>query len=219
MLKINSVFDPEFSAYGRTVTGLEDAVAELLGALRDAPLPDGVEYVPTDPVLQELPAAVEVSEHCFGGMPVQLGWCNGHNTRLNCLEYHRDSEFNLGTEDFILLLAKREEMENGLLDTAKVRAFRVPAGTLVEIYAVTLHYAPCHCDPEKGFRVLVALPWLTNTERPVMDDRTGEDVLLTARNKWLLAHPESDEAKAGARVGLTGPNIDIADLLYKEEEL
>lgn len=218
MLKINSVFDPEFSAYGRTVTGLEDAVAELLGALRDAPLPDGVEYVPTDPVLQELPAAVEISEHCFGGMPVQLGWCNGHNTRLNCLEYHRDSEFNLGTEDFILLLAKREEMENGLLDTAKVRAFRVPAGTLVEIYAVTLHYAPCHCDPEKGFRVLVALPWLTNTERPVMDDRTGEDVLLTARNKWLLAHPESDEAKAGARVGLTGPNIDIADLLYKEEE-
>lgn len=217
-MKINSVFDPEFSAYGRTVTGLEDAVAELLGALRDAPLPDGVEYVPTDPVLQELPAAVEVSEHCFGGMPVQLGWCNGHNTRLNCLEYHRDSEFNLGTEDFILLLAKREEMENGLLDTAKVRAFRVPAGTLVEIYAVTLHYAPCHCDPEKGFRVLVALPWLTNTERPVMDDRTGEDVLLTARNKWLLAHPESDEAKAGARVGLTGPNIDIADLLYKEEE-
>lgn len=217
-MKINSVFDPEFSAYGRTVTGLEDAVAELLGALRDAPLPDGVEYVPTDPILQELPAAVEISEHCFGGMPVQLGWCNGHNTRLNCLEYHRDSEFNLGTEDFILLLAKREEMENGLLDTAKVRAFRVPAGTLVEIYAVTLHYAPCHCDPEKGFRVLVALPWLTNTERPVMDDRTGEDVLLTARNKWLLAHPESDEAKAGARVGLTGPNIDIADLLYKEEE-
>lgn len=212
-MKINSVFDPEFSAYGRTVTGLEDAVAELLGALRDAPLPDGVEYVPTDPILQELPAAVEVSEHCFGGMPVQLGWCNGHNTRLNCLEYHRDSEFNLGTEDFILLLAKREEMENGLLDTAKVRVFRVPAGTLVEIYAVTLHYAPCHCDPEKGFRVLVALPWLTNTERPVMDDRTGEDVLLTARNKWLLAHPESDEAKAGARVGLTGPNIDIADLL------
>lgn len=217
-MKINSVFDPEFSAYGRTVTGLEDAVAELLGALRDVPLPDGVEYVPTDPILQELPAAVEISEHCFGGMPVQLGWCNGHNTRLNCLEYHRDSEFNLGTEDFILLLAKREEMENGLLDTAKVRAFRVPAGTLVEIYAVTLHYAPCHCDPEKGFRVLVALPWLTNTERPVMDDRTVEDVLLTARNKWLLAHPESDEAKAGARVGLTGPNIDIADLLYKEEE-
>lgn len=213
MLKINSVFDPEFSAYGRTVTGLEDAVAELLGALRDAPLPDGVEYVPTDPILQELPAAVEISEHCFGGMPVQLGWCNGHNTRLNCLEYHWDSEFNLGTEDFILLLAKREEMENGLLDTAKVRAFRVPAGTLVEIYAVTLHYAPCRCDPEKGFRVLVALPWLTNTERPVVDDRTGEDVLLTARNKWLLAHPESDEAKAGARVGLTGSNIDIADLL------
>lgn len=212
-MKIVSVFDPEFRNYGQVVTGLEETVQELLSALRGTPQSERVEYVPTDPVLQELPAAVEISEHCFGGLPVQLGWCNGHNTKLNCLEYHRDSEFNLGTEDFILLLAKREEVEGGLLDTAKVRAFRVPAGTLVEIYATTLHYAPCHCDREKGFRVLVALPWLTNTQRPVMENRTAEDALLTARNKWLLAHPQSDEAKAGAKVGLTGENIDIADLL------
>lgn len=212
-MKIDSVFDPEFKPYGRVVTGLEDTVREILITLADTPLPEGVDYVPTDPALQELPAAVEVSEHLYGGMPVQLGWCNGHNTKLNCLEYHRDSEFNLGTEEFILLLARQEEIEDGMLDTARVRAFRVPAGTLVEIYATTLHYAPCHCDSAKGFRVLVALPWLTNTERPVMDNKTAEDALLTARNKWLLAHPDSDEARGGAQAGLTGENIDIADLL------
>ena len=154
---------------------------------------------------------VEISEHCYGGMPVQLGWCNGHNTKLNCLEYHRDSEFNLGTEDFILLLAKQEDIVDGVLGTAKVKAFRAPAGTLIECYATTLHYAPCHCDPNKGFRVLVALPWLTNTDKPNIQVLSPEDKLLWARNKWLLAHPESAEAAQGAYVGLTGENIDIAD--------
>lgn len=212
-MKIYSVLDPEFKRYGQIVEGLEETKAEILEALAKTPLPEATGYVPTDPELQELPAAVEVSEHCFGGMPTQLGWCNGHNTKLNCLEYHRDSEFNLGTEDFILLLAKQDEIEDGMLDTAKVKAFRVPAGVLVEVYATTLHYAPCHCDEKKGFRVLVALPWGTNTDRPVMKNVTKEDELLTACNKWLLAHPESDEAKGGAKVGLCGENIDIANLL------
>lgn len=208
-MKIYSVNDPEFKPYGRVVTGLETAKAEILAALASTPLPAATDYVPEDERLQELPAAVEVSEHLFGGMPCQLGWCNGHNTYLNCLEYHRDSEFNLGTEDFILLLAKQDEIENGKLDTAKVKAFRAPAGTLVEVYATTLHYAPCHVDADKGFRVLVALPKGTNTSKPDMQNNGGDDPLLWARNKWLLAHAESTEAKAGAYIGLTGENIHI----------
>lgn len=211
-MNILSVFDPEFKPYGKVVTGMEQTVAEILAALEQTPLPEGVGYVPTEPILQELPAAAVVSENLFGGMPAQLGWCNGHNTKLNCLEYHRDSEFNLGTQDFILLLAKMEDIGgDGKLDTAKVKAFRAPAGTLVECYATTLHYAPCHCDPAKGFRVLVALPWLTNTDKPAIQELSAEDKLLWARNKWLLAHPESTEAAAGAYVGLVGENIDIAD--------
>ena len=209
---IHSVFDPAFKPYGQIVTGLEETVQELVTALAATPQGPAVEYVPTDPALQELPAAVEVSEHCFGGMPVQLGWCNGHNTKLNCLEYHRDSEFNLGTEDFILLLARQEEIEGGLLDTEKVRAFKVPAGVLVEVYATTLHYAPCHCDPAKGFRVLVALPRGTNGPRPEITPHNGEDRMLWACNKWLLARPESPEAADGAWAGLTGANLDLAEM-------
>lgn len=212
-MTIFSVFDPEFKPYGKVITGMEETVAEILDALEQTPLPEGTGYVPTDPELQELPAAAEVSDNLFGGMPVQLGWCNGHNTKLNCLEYHRDSEFNLGTEDFILLLAKQDEIVDGVLDTARVKAFKAPAGVLVEVYATTLHYAPCHCDPEKGFRVLVALPMGTNTDKPVMRNKSTEDKRLWARNKWLLAHPESSEAKQGAYIGLIGKNIDIANLL------
>lgn len=210
-MKIYSVNDPEFIPYCRVVTGLEEAKHELLTALAKTPLPAATDYVAEDENLQELPAAVEVSEHLFGGMPCQLGWCNGHNTKLNCLEYHRDSEFNLGTEDFILLLAKLDEVTDGKLDTAKVKAFHVPAGVLVEVYATTLHYAPCHTDAAKGFRVLVALPKCTNTAMPASFKADGgDDVRLWACNKWLLAHPDSAEAAQGAFIGLTGENIDIS---------
>jgi hypothetical protein len=37
---------------------------------------------------------------------------------------------------------------------------------------------------------------------------------MTARNKWLLAHPDSPEAQSGAVVGLAGPNIDLAETLW-----
>ncbi|MBR3367347.1 MAG: DUF4867 family protein [Lachnospiraceae bacterium] len=209
-MTVFSVFDESFRPYGQVVTGLEEACAQILPVLAEVDLPAGTAYVPEDPNLQRLPAADVLSDHCFGGMPVQLGWCCGHNTKLNCLEYHRDSEFNLGTGDFILLLAREDEIADGVLDTAKVKAFRVPAGVLVEVYATTLHYAPCHTDAAEGFRVLVALPKGTNTDRPDAPALTPEDKRLWARNKWLLAHPDSSEAADGACIGLQGENIDIA---------
>jgi len=212
-MKFYSVFDPEFKAYGQIVTGMDDTVEEILEAMRALPVPEGVGYVPEEPILQELPAMVEISEHLYGGMSVELGWCCGHNTKLNCLEYHRDSEFNLAAEDAIVLLARQEEIEDGMLDSAKVKAFRVPAGTMVEFFATTLHFAPCHADPARGFKMMVALPMGTNTDRPIMENKSPEDRLLWARNKWLIAHPEAPEAAQGAYIGITGENIDIAPYL------
>ena len=209
-MKIIPVTDKSFAPYGRVVEGY--AVDGVLKALRETtPCPGGTVYFPKVDTLHAAEGAEALGEALFGGMPFQLGCCNGHNTKLNCLEYHRDSEFNLGTEDFILLLAKMEEIgEDGVLDTAKVRAFRVPAGVMVEVYATTLHYAPCHTDPAKGFRVLVALPANTNTDYRPAPGPNAADNTLWARNKWLLAHPESSEAAAGAFAGLRGENIDIA---------
>ena len=203
------VTDPAFGPYGRIVEGYP--VEGILSALRQTPVPENVAYVPKLDSIHAAPDAETVGEALFGGMPFQLGYCNGHNTTLNCLEYHRDSEFNLGTEDFILLLAKQDEIgADGKLDTAKVKAFRVPAGVMVECYATTLHYAPCHADPAKGFRVLVALPLNTNTDYRPEGGANVMDKQLWARNKWLIAHPESSEAAEGAFAGLVGENIDIA---------
>ena len=207
---IYSVTDPEFRLYGQLPEGYD--TGELLKAMEAIPLPEtGTAYEPGIPSLEACAIFSELQNRAYGGMPVQLGMCWGRNTRLNCLEYHRDSEVNIGSADFILLLAKQDEIENGVLDTGKVKAFRVPAGLPVEIYATTLHYAPCHADPDRGFRVAVALPKGTNTAKPDLSPGSAEDRLLTARNKWLLAHPDSDEAKNGARIGLTGANIDIKE--------
>ena len=207
-MEILSVFSPEFRAYGRVVEGYP--VKGLLDALAQTPLTDGVVYVPREPLLHAAPEAQAIGEALYGGMPFQLGWCNGHNTKLNCLEFHRDSEFNLGTEDFILLLGLQGDIADGRMDTATVKAFRCPAGVLIEVYATSLHYAPCHTDPAKGFRVMVALPENTNTDYRPEGGANVMDRMLWARNKWLLAHAESAEAAQGAVVALDGVNIDIA---------
>ena len=213
-MTIYSVYDAAFAPYGRVVEGYP--TGGILEALATTPCPENVAYVPMVECLHAAKDAEAIGEALYGGMPFQLGYCNGHNTKLNCLEYHRDSEFNLGTEDFILLLAKQEEIVAGVLDTAKVKAFRCPAGVMIECYATTLHYAPCHTDHEKGFRVLIALPENTNTDyRPGGESLAGSgantmDAMLWARNKWLIAHPETSEAAQGAYVGLVGENIDIA---------
>ena len=207
-MKIDSIYDPEFAAYGKVLEGYD--TKELLDTLTAAtPLPEGVDYVPSQPDLEALPIAKLIALNAYGGMPVQLGWCNGHNTKLNCLEYHRDSELNCSTEDFILLVAREDDLADGRLDTGKVKAFRAPAGVMVEVYATTLHYAPCHTNPAKGFRVLVALPRGTNGPKPEITVLNREDQTLWACNKWLLAHPESSEAAQGAFPGLDGINIDI----------
>lgn len=213
-MKIYKVTDPEFRPYGRVIEGCQ--TGEILKVLEEqTPLPEGTVYVADFDPIRSLEEAKRLSITLFGGVPAQFGFCNGHNTKLNCLEYHRCSEFNLGTEDFILLLGRQQDIEDGVLDTATVKAFQVPAGVLVEVYATSLHYAPCHVDPEKGFRVLVVLSEGTNLDIDMAQYAPlhAEEAYLTATNKWLLAHEESSEAKGGAKVGLKGENIDIAGLL------
>ena len=187
-MKIYSVTDPEFKPYGQILEGYD--TEELCAAMAAIPQPEGVSYEPGIESLEACAIFSDLRDRAYGGMPIQV---------------------NIGWKDFILLLAKQDEIIDGVLDTAKVKAFRVPAGLPVEVYATTLHYAPCHTCPNCGFRVAVVLPKGTNTAKPDYTPASEEDKWMTARNKWLLAHPESAEAKNGAHVGLTGVNIDIKE--------
>ena len=214
-MKIKSVFSKSFAKYGKVLTGYD--VSDLLKKLEATNCPkDAVVYEPGEPSLEALPILKEFTDGAYGGMPIQIGYCNGFNTKLNCLEYHRGSELNIPTTDIILLVATMSDIENGKLNTKNVQAFRAPAGTIVQVYETTLHYAPC-CNVtadgkiSESFHVAIVLPKDTNTAKPEIKVRDFEDKLLWAKNKWLLAHPTSSEAGQGAYVGLTGKNIDLAN--------
>lgn len=212
-MHIYSVTDPEFKSYGRVWDDVpSNLTAPLVEALSATPIPEGSKYVASAPELEQVEGADTLGLLMYGGRPFQLGWCNGHNTKLNCLEYHRASEFNLGARDFILLLAKREQIVDGKLDTTCVKAFRAPAGTLVEVYATTLHYTPCMVD-DCGFQVMVALPAGTNGPRPETAagmPAAGDSYCYWKADKWVLCHADSPKAAEGGYVGLIGKNLDIA---------
>lgn len=207
-MKIYSIYDPEFKPYGQVLEGYD--CSELMAAMAKIDLPaEGTAYAPGIAALEACAIYNDFRDRGYGGMPIQLGMCWGRNVKLNCLEYHRDSEINVGTDDFVLLLAKQDQIVDGVLDTALVKAFRVPAGVPVEVYATSLHYAPCHTDEAAGFRTAVVLPKGTNTDKPDFPPKSEEDRWMTARNKWLLAHPDAPEAADGAHIGLKGENISI----------
>ena len=209
-MKIGSVFDSAFQAYGQVAEGYD--FAELLQVLALQPRPqDAVMYVASCAALEAVAVYADIRDRYFGGMPVEIGYCNGSNTVLNCFEYHRDSELNIFLQDAVLLVGKQQDIVNFQYDTSKVEAFLAPAGSAVEFYATTLHYAPCEAKLGEGFRVAVVLPRGTNTDKPSICAANAEDKLLFARNKWLIAHPDAPEAAQGAHVGLVGKNIDIAE--------
>ena len=206
---IRKVTDPEFSRFGKVVEGYDfgPLLAKLV-EVSEKPA-DHTIYVASDPELEKEPVYAEQRDRAYGGMPIQIGYCNGNNYLLNCLEYHRDSEINIAADDAVLILGRQEDIQDGKYDTANVEAFLVPKGCAVEVYATSLHYAPCTVDGTDGFRVIVVLPRGTNTEKPDFVPACEEDRWMTARNKWLLAHPEAPEAADGAYVGLVGVNTDI----------
>ncbi len=204
-MEILKVSHPNFKEYGRIIEGID--VSDLLEVLKETPRPEDVIYVASDEKLEACKSAKKIAYSLYGGMPIQIGYCNGSNVYLNAVEYHRDSEVNIALTNLILLLGKEQDIEeDGIYDTKKIEAFFIPAGTIVEIYGTTLHYAPCNANGEK-FSTAVILPKGTNTEIIKEQENIKEDKLLFARNKWLIAH--KDAKIKDAFIGLKGENLSV----------
>lgn len=195
------------SSAGMGKSGAALTGTRLIREMEHTPLPEDVIYVPSMEELEVLPEAGEFARRIYGGLPIQIGYCNGSNHRLNALEYHRNSEINIAVTNMVLLLGWLPDVTDAFTyDTSKVEAFFVPAGTVVEMYGTTLHYAPCN-DGEEGFKCIVILPKGTNTEIDFALPKSGEDALMTAKNKWLIAHEEA--GIRGVFNGLLGVNIEV----------
>ena len=203
-LPLFSVDSPEFAEYGRVLSGF-DATA-FVTAAEAIPMPEaGSAYQASVKEFEALPAAREICDGCFGTLDTQIGYCYGHSNYLNALEWHYSSEVNVAVTPLVLMLAKRSDIKNGRIDSSCVKAFFVPAGTVIEVFATTLHFCPCEVS-KGGFGCVVALPSGTNT--PL--DIPVKDPLLFRKNKWIFAH-EGNTAllQRGVIAGVYGENYKI----------
>lgn len=189
-MKILNVHDESFKKYGRVIKNYN--FQSILNEMKNIECPKEVVYEASVKALENTEDIKVLSNEVYGGMPIQIGYCNGHNNKLNALEYHRDSEINIAATDLILLLGSKQDITDDFrYDSSKIEAFLVPEGTAIEVYATTLHYAPCNAN-ENGFKCVVVLPKGTNTEIDFSLSKEGENALLFARNKWLIAHKDAN---------------------------
>ncbi len=198
-IPIYSVHNPAFKPYGRVMNMDTKAFCETAEAAVTLP-EEGSKYLASVPELEAL--AAELREEACGQLDEQIGLCFGHSNRLNALEWHTCNEFNVAVRELVLLLAKRSDLdENGRLDAAKVKAFYLAQGEMIEVYSDTLHFCPCEVTKD-GFSCIVGLQRGTNLP---LENRTQG--LLWAKNKWLLAHEDNTPlVQRGAVPGIYGEN-------------
>lgn len=212
IMQVYNVTDDAFKAYGQVLVGYD--FSDILKKLKTLSIPEeGIIYEASVATLEEDAVFEPMTSRGFGGMPIQIGYVGGNNKQLNCLEYHKNSEFNIALDDVVLVLGLESEIKNGKFDTKNCKCFLVPAGVGVELYGTTLHYAPMNVS-DNGYRVLCVLPLGTNGAKPELETITFEDKMCAGSNKWLMAHESSNEAKNGAYIGLEGENISFNILKF-----
>lgn len=213
-MRVASCFDKSFARYGRVWNDVpSDLVRGIVDVMEAHPVPEGMGYVPDAPELWALPGAHQLASALFGENPVQLGFISGHNLRMNSLEYHRASEFNLPSRDVIMFLGTRDQLgPDFTMRTEDAVAYLVPANTMVELFAGTLHYAPMGDNPEGALTMLAALPKGTGLSDPADQPGYGDGRILFKNDKWVVTCEGTDDATAGAYVGLIGKNLGPEDL-------
>lgn len=221
-LLVRDLADPALAAYGRLI-GSEPfaSLVELADRLTGIDQ-GGNRYVASLPELEADPAARRL-ELYFGFAEMELGYCNGPNSRLNGLEYHKSAEIDIAVTDLVLLLGRKADIgKDGTYDSKKVDCFYLPRGTVLELAPEVLHFSPCKVEAG-GFKSLIALPRGTNgalSAEELSAARAAapagsaagdiEPRLLFMRNKWLLAHPDrAILVERGAWPGIRGENIEV----------
>lgn len=208
--KILSVYDREFETYGRIVEGYDFSdLTEYIEHKTQIPESGNV-YVASVAELENTAVCNKLINRLYGGMDIQIGFCNGRNSTYNGFEYHKGSELNIAITDMVLVLGHTWQIRDNKFYVGDEKVFFVPAGVAIEMYQTTLHLSPCKvCDG--GFKDIVVLPRGTNTpldKKP--GESCGEDALLLMKNKWVIAHKDRKPlVDQGAHIGLIGENKEV----------
>lgn len=200
-----NVKDDEFKKYGQIIDDIDSD--SLLKVLADKTIPDvGNTYVASDVSLESLPITTTIKTNIFGGLPIEVGYCNGHSHQLNCLEWHNSPEVNIATEDIVLFLGQTPKLQNDHYDVSDIEVFFIPAGTMIAIYGTTMHFAPCRTS-DRGFKCLVVLLKDINADLP---ENLAKPKTLFKYGKWLITHPDNEKfTSQGAFPGIIGQNYEL----------
>ena len=209
-IAVQSIHDASFGRYGKVLRTEFPLLIDWMDANTGVPA-EGNVYVPSVDAMESIPDCKPFLDNFYGFMPYEIGYCNGANSSLNGLEYHKGSEINIAVTDLVLLLGCIDDIVANSYASDKVEAFYLRRGDAVELYATCLHFAPCKVS-DAGFKAVVILPRGTNTPLPGHSSlQAEEDRLLFAVNKWLLAHPERKLLiEKGAHPGIAGENLTVA---------
>ena len=198
------VSDKEFASFGRIVKNLD--ATEIIETAKKIPNPEsGSSYQPSVEDFEKLDIAETIKNEYYGSLPTQIGYCWGRNTMMNATEWHTSSEINIAITPLVLILGHVWDIKDGKIDSSKFKAFYLPAGTVVEVYATSLHFCPCEVSKD-GFGCVVGLPAGTNTDLEI----EPENKMLFRKNKWIIAHVENETLiNRGVVAGITGTNYEI----------
>ncbi len=206
--QIFSIYDPEFYSYGRVLnlTDLKPILDFSLSHFTDVEA-HGTSYIASDNEMEKFPVVEEITRAVFGEFEVQTGCCFGFNSRMNGMEFHKSSEVLGAATDMVLTVGCVQDIkiqdETYTWNSNLTKFVFVPAGTMIELYATTLHLAPCRVSADP-FNAVIILPKGTNT--PL---KSKPDGMLWMKNKWFLAHPDSPTVAKGSCIGISGPNHEI----------
>ncbi len=233
-LAIRDLADSRFGRFGRVLLEDFSELAELADRITDID-PQANRYVASCADLEASPYIERLGLY-FGLADIQIGYCNGPNSRLNAVEWHKSAEIDIAVTDLALLLGSRADIdESGHIDSSLLTCFFVPRGAAIELLPEVLHFSPCRAHPE-GFKSIIVLPRGTNDAlpsgfapkaplnaqlaappraavslgAPPSAELVPEARFLFMKNKWLIAHPERKPlVEKGAFVGILGENIEV----------
>lgn len=211
-INIESVFDKTFNPFGQILN--LNCSSKLLSKLeKDTDIPEvGNIYKPFIREWEDEEIVNELSQ--YYDKKIEIGYCNGQNTKLNALEWHDCPEINIYSRDVVLFLSTLDNLDNSFsLNSKSVKTFFVPKNTAILLYNTTLHFAPCKVDKD-GFKAIIILEDQTNTE--IEDNstlfNTGNpfNSLIFKKNKYIICHQDATNlTNQNVKANIKGINLNL----------
>jgi hypothetical protein len=210
---LNSILDPSFKEFGRVLDSTPyKNLYELLKI--NTEITESNVYVASEAKLFDK-SAYDFASTFFGGIDIQIGYCNGMNQTLNGMEYHKSPEIIVAGSDILLFLAKPSDLKDfSTFDQSDAKVFFAKEGSVFALNPEILHLSPS-CVHKSGFKSAIILPKGTNLDLGNKEESNldKESQILFKNNKWMISHKDRKQlVSQGVKIGITGINSRLIPL-------